>query len=76
MAGASSRSSAPPAHVTSVRLHNGMFDFAILAWRLGIHPKLMVDTLGMARAAGHKKASENPRGVLRPPLKATRLTNS
>ena len=37
--------------------HNGMFDFAILAWRLGIHPKLMVDTLGMARAAGHKKAS-------------------
>lgn len=30
--------------------HNSMFDMAILAWRFGIHPKVMFDTLSMARA--------------------------
>lgn len=30
--------------------HNMMFDGAILAWRFGIHPKVMFDTLSMARA--------------------------
>lgn len=30
--------------------HNMMFDGAILGWRFGIHPKVLLDTLGMARA--------------------------
>lgn len=30
--------------------HNTMFDGPILAWRLGIHPKVYLDTLCMARA--------------------------
>jgi len=30
--------------------HNGMFDFAIMAWHFDIHPKKLVDTLCMARA--------------------------
>ena len=29
--------------------HNTAFDGAILGWRLGIHPKFMLDTLSMAR---------------------------
>jgi DNA polymerase I-like protein with 3'-5' exonuclease and polymerase domains len=30
--------------------HNGMFDFAIMAWHFDIHPKKLADTLCMARA--------------------------
>lgn len=30
--------------------HNALFDMAIMAWRFGYVPHLMVDTLGMARA--------------------------
>ena len=30
--------------------HNALFDASILAWRFGIHPKLILDTLSMARA--------------------------
>lgn len=30
--------------------HNALFDMSILSWRYGIVPKLMIDTLGMARA--------------------------
>lgn len=30
--------------------HNSLFDMTILAWRYGIHPPAMVDTLGLARA--------------------------
>ena len=30
--------------------HNGLFDFIVLAFRYGIHPKLLIDTMGMARA--------------------------
>lgn len=30
--------------------HNALFDMCILAWRYHVVPKLMVDTLGMARA--------------------------
>ena len=30
--------------------HNGMFDFAIMAWHFDIHPKKMADTLCMSRA--------------------------
>ena len=38
--------------------HNAIFDAAILSWRCGIRPKVIVDTLGMSRAmfgvdAGH-----------------------
>lgn len=29
--------------------HNAMFDAAILAFRFGIHPKFIIDTMGMAR---------------------------
>lgn len=30
--------------------HNALFDATILAWRFGIHPKTILDTLSMARA--------------------------
>ena len=30
--------------------HNAVFDATILAWRFGIYPKLICDTLSMARA--------------------------
>jgi DNA polymerase len=30
--------------------HNALFDATILAWRYGIHPKILIDTMGMARA--------------------------
>lgn len=30
--------------------HNAMFDMSILAWRFGIYPKKIIDTLSMARA--------------------------
>ena len=33
-----------------VLAHNTMFDGAILSWRLGINPKIWLDTLSMARA--------------------------
>jgi DNA polymerase I-like protein with 3'-5' exonuclease and polymerase domains len=32
-----------------VVMHNAAFDGAILAWRFDIHPKLMIDTLSMAK---------------------------
>lgn len=35
--------------------HNNRFDGAILAWRLGLVPKLYLDTLSMARALTHAK---------------------
>jgi len=34
----------------AVLAHNMMFDGAILSWRFGIHPKLLLDTLSMSRA--------------------------
>jgi DNA polymerase III epsilon subunit-like protein len=30
--------------------HNALFDMCILAWRYGVIPKLMIDTLGISRA--------------------------
>jgi DNA polymerase I-like protein with 3'-5' exonuclease and polymerase domains len=33
-----------------VLAHNMMFDGAILSWRFGIHPHMLLDTLSMARA--------------------------
>ena len=30
--------------------HNALFDMCLLAWRYGFVPKLMIDTMGMARA--------------------------
>jgi DNA polymerase III epsilon subunit-like protein len=34
--------------------HNALFDMCVLAWRYGVVPKLMVDTLGVSRAMlGH-----------------------
>lgn len=34
--------------------HNALFDMCILAWRYGVVPRLMVDTLGVSRATlGH-----------------------
>lgn len=30
--------------------HNALFDAVILAWRYSIHPTILIDTLGMARA--------------------------
>jgi len=30
--------------------HNALFDMSILAWRYGVRPRLMVDTLGVSRA--------------------------
>ncbi len=35
---------------SAVLAHNMMFDGAILSWRLGIRPKVLLDTLSMARA--------------------------
>lgn len=35
---------------SAVLAHNMMFDGAILSWRLGIRPKVLLDTLCMARA--------------------------
>lgn len=35
---------------SAVLAHNTTFDGAILAWRFGLHPKVMFDTLSMARA--------------------------
>ena len=38
--------------------HNALFDMAVLAWRFGYVPYLMIDTLGMARAwLGHELRS-------------------
>ena len=34
---------------SAVLAHNMQFDGAILAWRLGLYPKMLVDTLSMAR---------------------------
>ena len=35
--------------------HNALFDMCVLAWRHGVIPRLMVDTLGVSRATlGHK----------------------
>ena len=34
----------------AVCCHNAMFDATILAWRFGIYPKVILDTLSMARA--------------------------
>ena len=31
-------------------MHNALFDATILAWRFGINPKIILDTLSMARA--------------------------
>lgn len=36
---------------TSIVTHNALFDMCITAWRYKFNPRLMVDTLGMARAA-------------------------
>lgn len=36
-------------HEHAVIAHNAMFDMAILNWKLGIRPKLILDTLSMAR---------------------------
>ena len=30
--------------------HNAMFDAAILSWRYGVKPKMIVDTMSMSRA--------------------------
>lgn len=35
---------------SAVVAHNAMFDMSILAWRFGIYPKKIIDTLSMARA--------------------------
>ncbi len=35
---------------TALVAHNALFDAAILSWRYGIRPKLIVDTMSMARA--------------------------
>lgn len=37
-------------HKHAVIMHNAQFDAAILNWRYGIKPKLIIDTLAMARA--------------------------
>jgi DNA polymerase len=38
--------------------HNALFDMCILAWRYGVIPRLMVDTLGVSRALlGHELKS-------------------
>ena len=38
--------------------HNALFDMPVVAWRMGFVPKLMIDTLGMARAwLGHELKS-------------------
>jgi DNA polymerase III epsilon subunit-like protein len=43
---------------TCIVSHNASFDMAITAWRYGFVPRLMVDTLGVARAClGHKLKS-------------------
>lgn len=35
--------------------HNALFDMCVLAWRSGVVPKMMVDTLGVSRAVlGHR----------------------
>ena len=36
--------------------HNALFDATILAYRFNIHPKLLLDTLSMARAADPNSA--------------------
>lgn len=40
-----------------VLAHNGYFDFGILAFKYGIHPKFMLDTMCMARALGYQRVS-------------------
>lgn len=45
---------AEPTNVLAVS-HNSLFDMAICAWRYGWLPKLMVDTLGVARAVLQKE---------------------
>lgn len=37
-------------HECSVVSHNALFDMCILSWRYDVVPKLMIDTLGIARA--------------------------
>lgn len=41
-----------------VASHNAPFDMSILAWRLGVHPSFMVDTLAMARPMHTKLSAE------------------
>ncbi len=44
--------------VTSLVSHNATFDQAITSWRYGFTPRLMIDTLGIARATlGHRLKS-------------------
>jgi len=46
-----------PAITTTVTF-NALFDNSILAWRYGFVPRMMLDSMGMARALrGHKLAS-------------------
>lgn len=41
-------------NVTSLVTHNALFDMCIVAWRYGFIPRLIVDTMGVARACrGH-----------------------
>jgi DNA polymerase len=35
---------------TAVVSHNALFDMCVLAWRYGVVPRLMIDTLGVSRA--------------------------
>lgn len=45
------KASSKPIAVVS---HNALFDMCVLAWRYGYKPKLMIDTMGMARTLlGH-----------------------
>ena len=37
---------------TIVVAHNAMFDGAILSWRYGVRPKILLDTMSMSRAIG------------------------
>ena len=39
-----------PLREHAIVAHNALFDAAILAFRLGVHPKMLFDTLSMARA--------------------------
>lgn len=42
----------PQLEESGVIAHNAMFDMAILNWKYGIRPKVIFDTLSMARARG------------------------
>lgn len=46
--------------------HNALFDMSVLAWRYGVVPRLMVDTLGVSRATlGHRLKSLSLASVAR-----------